>query len=77
MGLSVKILYDFVKLLVILRNYAAVKTFSVQNRQFTCPNINSFLQNIAAARKNADFTVINKNYDVILTVRDGKIIFEA
>ena len=27
--------------------------------------------------KNADFTVINKNYDVILTVRDGKIIFEA
>ncbi len=27
--------------------------------------------------KNADFTVINKNYDVILTVRDGKIIYQA
>ena len=29
------------------------------------------------AGKNADFTVINKNFDVILTVRDGKIIYQA
>ena len=27
--------------------------------------------------KNADFTVINGSYDVLLTVRDGKIIYQA
>lgn len=27
--------------------------------------------------KRADFTVINKNYDVLLTVRDGEIIYKA
>ncbi len=27
--------------------------------------------------KNADFTVINGNYDVLLTVRDGEIIYKA
>ncbi|MBQ7913468.1 MAG: N-acetylglucosamine-6-phosphate deacetylase [Clostridia bacterium] len=27
--------------------------------------------------KNADFTVLNKNYDVLLTVRDGEIIYKA
>jgi N-acetylglucosamine-6-phosphate deacetylase len=27
--------------------------------------------------KRADFTVLNKNYDVILTVRGGKVIYQA
>ena len=27
--------------------------------------------------KRADFTVLNANYDVVLTVRDGKIIYQA
>ena len=27
--------------------------------------------------KNADFTVIDKNYDVLLTVRDGEVIYKA
>ncbi|MBE7078079.1 MAG: N-acetylglucosamine-6-phosphate deacetylase [Clostridiales bacterium] len=27
--------------------------------------------------KNADFTVLNGNYDVIMTIRDGKIIYQA
>jgi len=27
--------------------------------------------------KNADFTVINAKYDVLLTVRDGKIVYQA
>ena len=27
--------------------------------------------------KRADFTVLNKNYDVVLTVRDGKVIYQA
>lgn len=27
--------------------------------------------------KNADFTVINKNFDVLMTVRDGEIIYKA
>ena len=27
--------------------------------------------------KNADFTVINENFDVLLTVRDGEIIYKA
>ena len=27
--------------------------------------------------KRADFTVINENYDVLMTVRDGKIIYQA
>jgi len=27
--------------------------------------------------KNADFTVINAAYDVLLTVRDGKIVYQA
>ena len=27
--------------------------------------------------KNADFTVINKNFDVLMTIRDGEIIYKA
>ena len=27
--------------------------------------------------KNADFTVLNKNFDVLLTIRDGEIIYKA
>lgn len=27
--------------------------------------------------KRADFTVLNKNYDVLMTVRDGKVIYQA
>ncbi|MBR2441886.1 MAG: N-acetylglucosamine-6-phosphate deacetylase [Clostridia bacterium] len=27
--------------------------------------------------KRADFTVLNKNYDVLLTVRDGEIVYQA
>ena len=27
--------------------------------------------------KNADFTVVNKNFDVLLTIRDGEIIYQA
>ena len=27
--------------------------------------------------KRADFTVLNSNYDVILTIRDGEIIYQA
>ena len=27
--------------------------------------------------KKADFTVIDKNYDVLLTVRDGEVIYKA
>ena len=27
--------------------------------------------------KNADFVVINENYDVLMTVRDGEIIYQA
>lgn len=27
--------------------------------------------------KNADFTVIDSNYDVLMTVRDGKIVYQA
>ena len=27
--------------------------------------------------KNADFTVLNKNFDVLLTIRDGEIIYQA
>ena len=27
--------------------------------------------------KNADFTVLNKNYDVLMTIREGKIVYEA
>ncbi len=30
-----------------------------------------------AVGKRADFTVINKNYDVLMTVRGGKIIYQA
>ena len=30
-----------------------------------------------AVGKKADFTVINANYDVILTIRDGEIIYKA
>ena len=30
-----------------------------------------------AVGKRADFTVLNENYDVILTVRDGKIVYQA
>ena len=30
-----------------------------------------------AVGKNADFTVLNENYDVLLTVRDGNIIYQA
>jgi N-acetylglucosamine-6-phosphate deacetylase len=30
-----------------------------------------------AVGKRADFTVINSNYDVLLTIRDGKIIYQA
>ncbi len=30
-----------------------------------------------AVGKQADFTVINKNYDVLMTVRGGKIIYQA
>ena len=30
-----------------------------------------------AVGKRADFTVLNENYDVILTVRDGKTIYQA
>ena len=27
--------------------------------------------------KNADFTVLNKDYDVLMTIREGKIVYEA
>lgn len=27
--------------------------------------------------KNADFTVLNKNFDVLMTIREGKIVYEA
>lgn len=30
-----------------------------------------------AVGKNADFTVLNENYDVLLTLRDGKVIYQA
>ena len=30
-----------------------------------------------AVGKNADFTVLNENYDVLLTLRDGNVIFQA
>ena len=27
--------------------------------------------------KRADFTVLNSNYDVLMTVRDGKIVYKS
>ena len=39
-------------------------------------NIDSETGSIAVG-KRADFTVINQNYDILLTVRDGKIVYQA